>query len=167
MNAYADKAAKSSLRLLVPLVPDRSEHRLEATLVDCNESSPFTAFIESSPFKHIRNTIQELNLHLSKDHVKRNWFQVLNNDLTWQEPYSIQNKKGASLPGYLRRFQVNVLGQSLPTLHRMKVLRPKLYFDSMCPFCNYETSCHDETIEHVLYDCSAFETSRKKPSLHP
>jgi ribonuclease HI len=161
MNAYADKAAKSTLRLQCPLVPDCTEHRLGATLVDNNESSPSTAFIESSPFKHIRNTFQDLNLHLSKDYVKRNWFQVLNNDLTWQEPYSIENKKGASLPGYLRRFQINVLGRSLPTLHRMKVLRPKLFSDSTCPFCKNETSCYDETIEHVFYDCPAFETSRK------
>jgi hypothetical protein len=43
----------------------------------------------------------------------------------------------------------------------MKVLRPKLYFDSTCPLCKNETSCHDETIEHVFYDCPSFETSRK------
>jgi hypothetical protein len=50
----------------------------------------------------------------------------------------------------LRKFLVQVLGHTVPTFHRLKVVRAGLFPDSTCQLCNQGA---DESLEYILYRC--------------
>jgi hypothetical protein len=89
-------------------------------------------------------------------HLKGKWHIYLFDSELWMHPTLsiLHGRKDYSL----RKFLVQVLGRTVPTFHRLKVVRSGLFPDSTCQLCNQGA---DESLEHILYRCSYSAPARQ------
>ena len=159
-NKAADKLAKSSLSLslnssLVPL-----ETRF-LSAVNVLLPPPLAAALDAGVLFE-NNPIKLYTHAYSSDRTlhyfgRGEWHQVLFSATIWQAPStSIIFAKGDSTD---KKRLIQILGRTLPTFHRLRTIRPRLYPDELCILCDSHPS---ETIEHLFYECPTFAPHRQQ-----
>jgi hypothetical protein len=145
-NKVADHLAKTSTDALSPEIPEEKNHiPLVSVLIDREKLNGTSPLFENNSAHLFQKTYKELRLNY---HLKGKWHIYLFNSKLWMQPTPsiLHGRRDYSL----RKFLVQVLGRTVPTFHRLKVVRSGLFPDSTCQLCNQGA---DESLEHILYRC--------------
>ena len=150
----ADQAAKSSLSIPHSSVPDEIMFH-HATRVDVHQSpAPNMQHVseENRLWRIYNKLFQQTGQHYF---LKGKWHTYMLTTDIWQEAsFSILHQKRGKES--LKKFIIQIFGRTLPTNHRLNITHPKLYPLHHCQLCQ----AVDESIEHVLFQCSHLSASR-------
>ena len=150
----ADQAAKSSLSISDPSVPDEImfHHATKVNVYDFAPAKLQPVSEENSLWKAHNKLFIKTGQHYF---LKGKWHTYMLTSDIWQEAsFSILHQKRGKES--LKKFVIQILGRTLPTNHRLNITHPKLYPDQHCQLCQ----AVDESIEHVLFQCPHFSASR-------
>ena len=158
-NKVADILAKSSLSMTQSTCTAPSETRflsavnvvLPQSVLPCS-TGPGAVF-ENKPLKlYLRGYAAEYTLRY---HLRGQWYTHLYAPGLWQTPVlsSLVSQKST----HSTKFLIQILGRTLPTFHRLHVVRARLYMDESCVLCAHGSV---ETIEHIFFDCPYFQQQR-------
>ena len=159
-NKTADKLAKSSLSLAhsALAVPPVETTFLSAVNVVLPQtvapSCTHGTLFENKPLRlYLRSYALEYTLQY---HLRGEWHTHIYAPTIWQAPIlsSLSKQKNACDT----KFLVQILGRTLPTFHRLHVIRSRLYEDETCVLC---TAGSPESIEHILFQCPHYATHRR------
>jgi hypothetical protein len=145
-NKVVDHLAKTSTNALSPEIPEERNHVPSVSvLIDRERLNGTSPLFENNPSHLFQKTYKELRLNY---HLKGKWhIYLFDSNLRMQPTLSIlDGQKYYSLC----KFLVQVLGCTVSTFHRLKVVRAGLFPDSTCLLCNQGA---DESLEHILYRC--------------
>jgi hypothetical protein len=141
-------------------VPDETQFRSEIGLFIHSPTDdaitetllPHMYNFESNTTKMYDGTLKRMQQHYLR---KGNWHQYMLAPSVWQETsFSILHTKGGLAS--LKRFLIHNLARTLPTYHRLNLVRAKLFTNKSCFLCG----AVDESIEHIFYECPHFVTER-------
>jgi hypothetical protein len=154
----ADKKAKESLSLTNISVPDETEFRSEIGLfIHSPIDDATTQTLLPNVFENNTTELYNGILKRTQQHYLRkgNWHQYMLASSVWQETsFSIlHTERGLAS---LKRFLIHTLARTLPTYHRLNLVRAKLFTNTSCFLCG----AVDKSIEHIFYECSHFVTER-------
>jgi hypothetical protein len=168
-NRLADRAAKCSLTASRFIMPDEltfrppALFRLAQPLYPASAASvhilrlpvenlPLNIHLDISPSKFLRSVLAHPAHRYTFSSI---WHTRLYSPLLWLGPSSwvLTLRSHHSL----RKFLILIIGRTLPTLHRLHKIWPRLYLDVHCALCHNSKS---ETIEHLFFNCTYFNSLR-------
>jgi hypothetical protein len=156
----ADKEAKASLSLTNISVPDETRFRSEIGLfIHSPTDDIITETLLPNIYNFENNTTELYNgiLKRTQQHYLRKgkWHIYMLAPSIWQETsFSILHTKQGLAS--LKRFLIHILARTLPTYHRLNLVRAKLFTNKSCFLCGAD----DESIEHIFHECPHFVAKR-------
>jgi hypothetical protein len=155
-SKVADHLAKTSTGALSPEIPEELERNHVppvSILIDRERLKGTDPLFQNNPAHLFQKLYNELRLNY---HIKGKWHIYLFDSNLWMQPTLsiLHGRKDYSLCNFL----VQVLGRTIPTFHRLKVVRAGLFPYSTRQLCNQGA---DESLEHIMYRCPYSTNARQ------